>query len=183
MRLKTGEKVPLFETKTINGESVNIEQFRGKKVLISFYRYAACPLCNLRVHHFVQNYDRLHEAGLHVIAFFESPAASIRKYMGKHDVPFPIIPDPQRQIYKQFGVESSVGRFFKSFVTKAAALINAMARGYIPGIPENDIAMLPADFLIGPDLTIVAAYYGDDIGDHMPFEQIETFLKESEPVA
>ena len=36
--------------------------------------------------------------------------------------------------------------------------------------------LLPADFLLGPDLTIERAYYGRDIGDHLPFSEIEQFL-------
>lgn len=35
---------------------------------------------------------------------------------------------------------------------------------------------LPADFLIGPDLTIHQAYYGKHIGDHIGFADIEKFL-------
>jgi thioredoxin-dependent peroxiredoxin len=36
--------------------------------------------------------------------------------------------------------------------------------------------MVPADFLIGPDLTVQVAYYGKDIGDHLPVERINGWL-------
>jgi len=40
--------------------------------------------------------------------------------------------------------------------------------------------MVPADFLIGPDLTVQIAYYGSDIGDHLPIEKICQWLDKSE---
>lgn len=42
--------------------------------------------------------------------------------------------------------------------------------------PHNDVTVLPADFLIGPDLVIQTAYYGKDIGDHLPLEEIYRFV-------
>jgi hypothetical protein len=41
---------------------------------------------------------------------------------------------------------------------------------------EGDKALIPADFLIGPDLVIKRAYYGKEIGDHMPLDDIEAFI-------
>jgi hypothetical protein len=40
--------------------------------------------------------------------------------------------------------------------------------------------MVPADFLIGPDLTVQVAYYGNDIGDHLPLEKINEWLDSSQ---
>ena len=40
--------------------------------------------------------------------------------------------------------------------------------------------MVPADFLIGPDLTVQVAYYGSDISDHLPAEKINEWLDSSQ---
>jgi len=42
---------------------------------------------------------------------------------------------------------------------------------------DGDWAMIPADFLIGPDFRIAEAFYGRHIGDHLPLERIEAFLE------
>ena len=39
--------------------------------------------------------------------------------------------------------------------------------------------MVPADFLIGPDLTVQVAYDGKDMGDHLPIEKIYHWLDNS----
>jgi len=35
---------------------------------------------------------------------------------------------------------------------------------------------MPAYFLIGPDMTLVRAHYGKELGDHLPIEDIERSL-------
>ena len=41
----------------------------------------------------------------------------------------------------------------------------------VPG----DRMRIPADFLIGPDLVVQRAYYGRDLGDNLPVEDVEAF--------
>jgi hypothetical protein len=38
--------------------------------MLSFYRYAACPLCNLRVHHLIQRHASFVERNLHLAGQF-----------------------------------------------------------------------------------------------------------------
>lgn len=112
-----------------------------------------------------------------MLAFFQSPKESILKYVGKQEVPFPIVPDPGRTIYRAYGVESSWVGFIKAMVFKLSDLTKAMQKGFKPGKMEGNKAIIPADFLIGPDQKIEKAYYGKDIGDHLPIEEIEAWLK------
>ncbi|MGA8258930.1 MAG: hypothetical protein WB783_01835 [Arenicellales bacterium] len=44
----------------------------------------------------------------------------------------------------------------------------------VAGLNTNNL--MPADFLIDEKGRIVDAYYGDDAGDRIPFDRIETFL-------
>lgn len=176
MRLEPGQAAKPFQVTDIAGNDISLETYRDKKLLLSFYRYAACPLCNLRVHNIIQQLPGLHEKGLHVLAFFESSKESILKHVGKQEAPFPVIPDPGLSVYKAYGVESSWPRFLMSMVIKMPTIIKAMFSGFPPGKLENKFAMLPADFLIGPDLKIERAYYGSNIGDHLHIREIEAWL-------
>lgn len=72
MRLNPGDKAVPFSAETIEGKTVSLESFAGKPLLLMFYRYASCPMCNLRLRDFAQHYPRLHERGLEVVAFFHS---------------------------------------------------------------------------------------------------------------
>jgi len=176
MRLQTGEPAKPFEVTDIFGSRISLQDFEGQRLMLSFYRYASCPLCNLRVHQLVTRFDEFKSKHLTLLAFFQSPQASIAKYVGRQEVPFPIVADPERMVYRQYGVESSWAGFFIAGVTKLPRLIKASLKGFFPGKMEGQTALVPADFLIGPDLKIEVAYYGNDIGDHLPMEAIEAWL-------
>jgi len=45
---------------------------------------------------------------------------------------------------------------------------------------EGIKSMVPADFLISPDLSVQVAYYGSDIGDHLPIVKINEWLEKSQ---
>src|SRR5215216_4487268 len=68
MRLKPGDQAVPFSVETIEGKRISLELFAGKPVLLMFYRYASCPMCNLRLRDFAQLYPKLHERGLDVLA-------------------------------------------------------------------------------------------------------------------
>jgi thioredoxin-dependent peroxiredoxin len=179
MRLKPGQQAPDLDTTDISGNPVSLQALRGKTVLLSFYRYASCPFCNLRVHTLAERYPQWQAAGLEILAIFQSPTDSIAKYVGKQKSPFPIISDPDHIFYRAFGTESSVAGFLKVAVSRPGDLLKASKLGYNPGKMEGTKTQLPADFLIGPNGQVLASYYGQDIGDHLPIETIETHLTSS----
>jgi len=176
MRLISGEEAPIFKVNDINEIEINLKKYLGKKVMISFYRYAACPFCNLRVHELVKNSELFKKYDLELIAFFESPKKSILQYAGKREVPFPIIADPNLIIYKKYKVESSWFGFLGGMMIEMPKMIKAMSKGFLPGKLEGDKALMPVDFLIDEDGTIYTAFYGNNLGDHLPISKIEEWL-------
>jgi peroxiredoxin len=131
------------------------------------------------VHHLIQHHASFVERNLNLVAVFQSPRESIRRYVGKQDIPFPVIADPERNLYRQYGVESSWPGFIKGSLRLTMAA-SAIMKGFLPGKMEGIKSMVPADFLIGPDLTIQVTYYGSDIGDHLPIEKINEWLDSSQ---
>ncbi|XKT74742.1 MAG: peroxiredoxin-like family protein [Patescibacteria group bacterium UBA2163] len=175
-QLQNGDVAPSFEVEDVKGKTISLKEYKGKKLLVSFYRYAACPLCNLRIHDLITNHSDLKKNGLHMVAFFQSQKESILEYVGKQKPPFPIVPDPERKIYSLYGVESSLGKALKA-VFKMNKFKEANKLGFKGGKKEGDKKLVPADFLIDEKGVVHTAYYGKDISDHLPLEQIEEFLK------
>lgn len=178
MRLRENESAIDFSCEDIYGNPIKLSDYQDRRLLLSFYRYASCPFCNLRVNQLIKKCDDFQNKGLKVLAFFESPNSSILKYIGKQKPPFPIVGDPERLVYKLYGIESSVFGLLKAMTIKLSKFIQAIRSGYLPGKMETDLFLLPADFLIGPDQKIHKAYYGNDIGDHLPITEIESWLNE-----
>lgn len=84
--------------------------------------------------------------------------------------------------YALYGVEHSWTGFLKAWATRLPEIgQSVMGKGYLPGSVEGGIHRIPADFVIDPLGRIAEAYYGQDIGDHLPLERIESFLQEEAP--
>ena len=59
MRLTFGDTAPAFETTSIDGRPIRLDDFRGQKLLLAFFRYASCPLCNLRISELIRHHTEL----------------------------------------------------------------------------------------------------------------------------
>lgn len=179
MKLQIDMLAPAFEKPDVNGKLHTPRPAQGNLLLLSFLRNAACALCNLRVHELIERYPEFRQRGLEILAIFESPEENIVQHVLRQNVPFPIIADPKGQLYDLYGVETSEEKVKATFgaewqnslVTRAAEI------GY-PLTPEegSNFYRLPADFLIGSDGHIAAAYYSDAVGRHLAFEKIEDLL-------
>lgn len=176
MKLSPGAQAPAFTLNDLNGNPVSLAQFRGRRVLLSFYRYASCPFCNLRVHQLSQRAAEWQARGLDLVAVFQSPRESILEHAGSEPRPFAILPDPERGLYRAYGVEGSWGGFLKGSL-QVGKLATALREGFLPGRMEGDINMVPADFILDEEGRVAVAYYGRDISDHLDEAVIAQYLR------
>ncbi len=175
MALKRGQQAPHFAAKDVFGGEVNLSAYAGHKTMVSFYRFSSCPFCNLRIQRILARQQHFEEKGLRMISFWQSTGDTILEHVGQQNPPFPMISDPDKQIYRMYDVEQSWRGALK--VMKSPSLVmNALKRGFNPATADGDMNQLPADFLLNPDLTIHHAYYGEHIGDHIDFADIDRFL-------
>jgi len=178
MRIEMNDPAPVFRWPDTEGNPVSITAYQGRSVMVSFYRYASCPFCNLRMAELRRISNSFQQRGLDMIAVFQSPADRIRVYAGRQHAGFPVLPDPERQLYRLYGLEVSWSGMAKAFVRRFPAMIKAFAKGYLPGTVEGEIHRLPADFIIDPQGRVAVAYYGSDIGDHLPIDRIDEWLSQ-----
>ncbi len=179
MRLKTGDKAPFFEVTDVNGATQSLSHDSQYPTLLSFHRHAGCPPCNLRMREHILAKDELNRYGIRLLAVFESSAESIRRDLSHGDVPFPILPDRDRRLYKLYSVTPSLTGFLRSFLVKPMYSIKAIFKyGYIPKFAEAT-TMMPAEFLIAPDGTIILSRYAKDLGDYLSLSDIYIALEKS----
>ena len=176
MRLREGDKAPPLDVVDTEGNPVRLRDYRGGRLHLSFYRYASCPYCNLRVSRLGELAHGWKERGLSLVGVFQSPPEGIANYVGKQAPPFPIVSDPRHHLYDLYRVESSWAGFLKAGVVGVGDLFAAGKKGFMPGRMEGRKALLPAEFLIGPDGTIERAFYGSAISDHLPLQEIDEWL-------
>ena len=166
MRLTVGTLAPAFKALTRDGGEFDLAAFRGRTVLVKFYRFATCPVCNLHLHRFLREYPAVKALGLETVVLYHSPQARLEKKQ-REETPFPLVADPDKRIFRTFGVEQSWRGMFSLAVWRDYLL--AMLKGFSPGMLSHDggITGHPADFIVDPDGRIAYAHYGKDYADSM----------------
>ena len=180
MALISGQTAPDFTVTDIDGNTIRLSDYEGKKVLLCFFRYAGCPFCNLLLRSLIERYPKLHEQGLEIIAFMQSPRTGVTDHsVDKRypETPFPLIADPERDIYKLYGVSPSFAKFSRSMVTVPKLLPSLYRHHLRQGKIDGSFFLIPAFFLIGPDnLQIHEAYYSPDFSTMIPDVDIVDFV-------
>ncbi len=171
MRLKVGERAPVFNVTALDGREVRVGDQNEGHVLLSFYRYASCPFCNLRVREVNAAATDLADRGIAALAVFHSPPERLGLYMEDQTFRFPLIADPGLGLYRAYGVEKSWPGFLKGMMN-IRALMRAFKNGHLPGRMDGPKNTIPADFLISPGGVIVDVYYGGDMTDHIPLARV-----------
>jgi len=174
MKITTGQKAPDFSLTDINGTKFKLENIKGKRCLLTFYRFASCPFCNIRLHNLISNYDKFGD-DFKIIAVFDSSLENLKNYATRHKSPFPVLADENNEIHRLYHIEHSLSGVIKGIVFRFPTLIASMLKGYIPWRIRGDITAMPADFLIDEEGIVQVAYYGRDEGAHLSVDLIKHF--------
>ncbi|RKN79201.1 redoxin [Paenibacillus ginsengarvi] len=181
LHLQPGIPAPAFTAADIHGHPVTLESYRGRKVLLSFFRFSACALCNLRVRHYIGRYPEWQQQGLDIIAVFESPLANMRSYVGAQNAPFPLIADPKASLYELYGTETSEEKVKATLADAGtkAAIAEAAAAGFELTPEEgSNFHRIPAEFLIDENGILQVVHYGRLVTDHLELAAIDRFAEE-----
>ena len=175
MKLSLGQKAPDFTVKDIYGNTVQLYSIENQKILLSFFRYAECPMCNLQISKMMKYKDLFEKNDIKLIAVFESPSKSLKTSIAdRHGFDFTIIADVNRDLYKLYGVKPSWIKSMRTMTFKGFQHISqAIKLGFkVGGKVEGTLHQIPADFLIDDNKTIQIAHYGNSVIDHFPLEDL-----------
>jgi peroxiredoxin len=137
-------------------------------VHLQFRRYAGCPICTLHLRAFATRHDELTAAGVREVVVFHSDRESLLEH--KAGLPFDVVPDPGRELYREFGVERSLRAVLHLSSWLAAVRGWSPSLGVRAGVGGH--FGLPADFLIGPDGRVLACRYGTHANDHWSVDDV-----------
>lgn len=170
-QMKSGDKAPLFLVEDIKGNRVDIQNYKGKRILLCFFRDASCPFCNLRVQQLIKSNAKFENQNIQILAFFASSTETINKFAGKQNAPFPLIADPDLKVYQMYKVGKSFRAKLKTMfrIKKVAGVMKSEFFNLNSFRTEN---IVPAEFLISEKHVIERAYYGKDFTDHISLDEI-----------
>ncbi|MGO8946192.1 MAG: redoxin domain-containing protein [Ktedonobacterales bacterium] len=184
MRLGTGDPAPSFSVTDVYQRQVELEAYAGRRLMLGFYRSAVCPLCNIRFLQLMAQESVYHRSKLFLVAFFDSPPERVRQYFDRYDSTIPLVADPGRHIYDQYGLEMSWQGVIRGRLLRGR-MYRLARRWHVGGNTaeslfqaDGSLMRMPGEFLIAPDLRIHTAHYARDSGDFMGEHTIQKFLME-----
>ena len=106
--LELGMAAPSWQLDDLDGRIVTLEQFRGRPLLMFFFRGTWCPNCRKQMEDIAQQWSRLESVSA-VVGIAGQDAAGIRSYLEHNPLPYPLLPDNDRQVIKNYGIYQAFG--------------------------------------------------------------------------
>ncbi len=116
MALDIGNKIPEILGKNQDGEALKSSQFAGKKLVLYFYPKDNTPGCTAQACNLRDNYDALLAKGYAVIGVSADSEDSHKKFIEKHNLPFPLIADTEKVLSNQFGTWGEKSMYGKTYM-------------------------------------------------------------------
>jgi len=133
--LESGDQAPAFELADDAGNTVSLDDFRGRHLIVYFYPKAMTSGCTTEACDFRDRRDRLQEAGYAVVGISPDPVSRLARFKDKEHLNFPLLSDEDHTVAKAYGAwgtKKNYGREYEGIIRST--------------------------FVIGPDATVFRAY-------------------------
>lgn len=109
-RPQAGDKAPQFQGLNQKGETISLDQYKGKKVALYFYPKDDTPGCTAEACNLRDNHSALLAAGYVVIGVSSDSVKSHDKFANKYSLPFDLLADEDKSTHEAYGtwVEKSM---------------------------------------------------------------------------
>lgn len=103
--LKVGDRMPTFSLTDARGRSISsIELLKKQNLVITFYRGAWCPFCNLYLRSLQKRLPELKELGAELVAISVEPQDRSLTVTEDNKLDFIVLSDPKLDVSRKFGI-------------------------------------------------------------------------------
>jgi len=102
--LKENTKAPNFSLKDKDGNTVSLEDFKGKKVVLYFYPKDNTPGCTRQACAFRDHFNEFKEKDVVVIGISKDSEKSHQNFVDKYELPFILLSDPNLEAIQGYDV-------------------------------------------------------------------------------
>lgn len=102
--LQVGEIAPPFSVSDDRGNTQQLSDYKGQKLVVFFYPKANTPGCTAEACDLRDHYKALQEAGYALLGVSADSEKKQRNFSEKYDFPFPLLADEDKQVINAFGV-------------------------------------------------------------------------------
>ena len=124
-KLHSGDKAPNFKLSDQDEKEVNLQDFKGRKLLLYFYPKADTPGCTKQACNVRDAKEQLADLGVDVIGISPDAPGKQKKFADKHDLGFALLSDQDNEVPKAYGVwgeKSMYGKKYEGIIRSALLL-------------------------------------------------------------
>lgn len=103
MKLTVGDKAPSFSLPDQNGHIHSLANYEGKWVLLYFYPKDHTPGCTMEACALRDNFGRFKKLDTIILGVSADSVERHFSFASKHELPFPILSDPEKGMLKEYG--------------------------------------------------------------------------------
>jgi glutaredoxin-dependent peroxiredoxin len=104
MTLNVGDKAPDFELVDTDLKMRTLNEFIGKKLILSFFVAASSPVCETELCKFRDSWDELSKLGAQVVAISNDGPFANKAFAEKNNLKFPILGDYKSKTIRDYDV-------------------------------------------------------------------------------
>lgn len=128
--VRIGNTAADFTLTTLDGEQVNLSDYRGQRVLLNFWA-TWCPPCKAEMPHMEKFYQAYQGDGIVVLAVnlthTEKSSAKVRSFVQDREITFPIALDSSGEVSEKYRVRA----YPTSFIIDTSGVIRDIYQGAI----------------------------------------------------
>ncbi|SEQ46605.1 peroxiredoxin Q/BCP [Hyunsoonleella jejuensis] len=102
--LKVGDKAPDFKALDEQGNTVQLSDYKGKKLVVFFYPKASTPGCTAEACDLNDNFDRFQSLGYEILGVSADSAKQQSNFKNKYGFKYPLLADEDKLVIEAFGV-------------------------------------------------------------------------------
>lgn len=155
--LRKGQQAPSFVLPNAIGAEVRSEELlRQGPLVISFYRGAWCPYCNLELRALQEALPALHAAGAQLVAISPNLPDKSLTSIEKHGLQFEVLTDAHNQLARQYGLVITLTEAVRSIYLQLGFDVSEHNGDDAWEVP------MPATYIVAPNGEIVFSFVSAD---------------------
>ena len=102
--VNVGEKAPSFTLVDTDLKMRSLDEFKGKKVVLSFFVAASSPVCTKEMCTFRDHWNEISKLGAQIIGLSNDGPFANKAFVEAHHLNFPVLEDYKSQKIRDYGV-------------------------------------------------------------------------------
>lgn len=102
--LKAGDKAPDFKALDEQGNTIQLSNYKGKKLVVFFYPKASTPGCTAEACDLNDNFERFQSLGYEILGVSADSAKRQSNFKNKYGFKYPLLTDEDKAVIEAFGV-------------------------------------------------------------------------------